>query len=94
MKQYLVVLVCLGVLTWVVLGAPNSRRKSCCLKYSNIVPRFKKIQGYEIQEKDGRCRINAVVFFVKSIRICSDPADEKVKKLVEILSRREKRSRE
>uniref|UniRef100_UPI00398E8207 C-C motif chemokine 17-like n=1 Tax=Pristiophorus japonicus TaxID=55135 RepID=UPI00398E8207 len=91
MKQFLVVLICLSVFTLVVLAAPTGPRKSCCLKYSKSVPNFKKIKDYEIQEDDGSCSINAVVFRLRDRWICSNPKDERVKKLVEKLSQKEQR---
>ncbi|XP_072110753.1 C-C motif chemokine 27-like [Mobula birostris] len=88
MKQSLVVLFCLSVLAWAVLGAPNSIRKSCCLKYSPRPPRIGRILRHEIQDNDGRCRFEAVVFFVKGNRVCSDPNDERVKVLLTRLAQR------
>uniref|UniRef100_UPI00398F7CDB C-C motif chemokine 17-like n=1 Tax=Pristiophorus japonicus TaxID=55135 RepID=UPI00398F7CDB len=91
MKQFLVVLIGLSVFTLVVLAAPNPTRKSCCLKYSKSVPNVNIIEKYKIQENDGSCRIKAVVFMIKGKRICSNPKDERVKKLVQKLSKRKQR---
>uniref|UniRef100_UPI00398F378A eotaxin-like n=1 Tax=Pristiophorus japonicus TaxID=55135 RepID=UPI00398F378A len=91
MKQFLVVLIGLSVFTLVVLAAPTGQQKSCCLNYSKSVPNFKKIKDYKIQENDGSCRIEAVVFRLKDRWICSNPEDERVKKLVEKLSQKEQR---
>ncbi|XP_078059008.1 C-C motif chemokine 28-like [Mustelus asterias] len=91
MKQVLVVLVCLSIVIFTVSAVPNPILKSCCRNYSSTVPRFKRIQEYAIQEKDGRCRIKAVVFKVKKGRICSDPDNNEVKKLLEKLSKKEQR---
>ncbi|XP_062901025.1 C-C motif chemokine 17-like [Mobula hypostoma] len=89
MKQSLVVLFCLSVLTWAVLGAPNSIRKSCCMNFSPKPPRIGRILKHEIQDSDGRCRFDAVVFYtVNGKRICSKRNDEKVEDLLTKLAQR------
>ncbi|XP_059845777.1 C-C motif chemokine 17-like [Hypanus sabinus] len=89
MKQSLVVLVCLCVLIWAVLGAPNSIRRSCCLKYSANSPPIGRILRYRIQEQNGHCRFDAVLFFTKRGRIiCSDPNDERVQDLLKRFGQR------
>ncbi|XP_069753948.1 C-C motif chemokine 17-like [Narcine bancroftii] len=78
MKQVLVVLICFSVVCFVVSGAPTLIRRSCCKKYSKRVPDVKKILHYEIQTRDGQCNIPAVKFTVQNRRICSDPRNKNV----------------
>ncbi|XP_067897488.1 eotaxin-like [Heterodontus francisci] len=91
MKQVLVVLICLSIFMLVVSAAPNPIWKNCCRRYSKTVPRFNRIEDYTMQENDGRCKIKAVLFKVRGRKICSDPNDERVQKLVEKLSQKEQR---
>ncbi|XP_020374151.1 C-C motif chemokine 20-like [Rhincodon typus] len=86
MKLVLVVLICLGTIFFVALAGPTPIRKNCCRKYSKSIPDIKNIKGYRIQENNGRCRIKAVVFKLKSGQICSDPDNKYVKELLEMLS--------
>ncbi|XP_032888168.1 C-C motif chemokine 17-like [Amblyraja radiata] len=87
MKQVFVVLICLGVVNFNVAGAPTRVLTSCCMRYSTRIPVFKNIQRYEMQAINGQCRIEAVIFFVRGKRVCSDPKNEKVienlRKLIE-----------
>ncbi|GCC23624.1 hypothetical protein chiPu_0002022 [Chiloscyllium punctatum] len=91
MKQTFVVLICLSIVASVILAVPTARRKSCCRRHSKSIPELKNIKEYRIQENDGRCRIKAVVFTVKKGKICSNPDDNRVKKLLEKLSQTEQK---
>ncbi|XP_060690268.1 C-C motif chemokine 17-like [Hemiscyllium ocellatum] len=91
MKQVLVVLMCLGIISFVALAAPSQILKNCCLKYSGILPQLKRIKEYVIQKNDGRCKIKAVIFKVKNLWICSNPNNLKVKRFVEKLSQKERK---
>ncbi|GCB61570.1 hypothetical protein scyTo_0011335 [Scyliorhinus torazame] len=91
MKQVLAVLFCLSVIVFTVSAVPNLILKSCCRNYSVSVPRLNRIKDYVIQQNDGRCKIEAVVFKVKKILVCSDPNNNEVKELLEKLSKKEQR---
>ncbi|MCI4383639.1 hypothetical protein PGIGA_G00028680 [Pangasianodon gigas] len=61
--------------------------ENCCLKYSKEPTKHIKrtIIGYRLQETDGGCNIPAVVFtlaYKKSKKICSDPKQLWVQKLM------------
>ncbi|XP_020374149.2 C-C motif chemokine 16-like [Rhincodon typus] len=89
MKQVLVALICLSIVTSVILAGPTPIRKNCCRKYSKSIPAIKNVQEYRIQENNGRCRIKAVVFTVKRRQVCSNPDDSLVKELLKKLSQNE-----
>ncbi|GCC23623.1 C-C motif chemokine 17-like [Chiloscyllium punctatum] len=91
MKQVLVVLMCLGIISFVALAAPSQIWKNCCRKYSQRIPQLHRIKEYASQENDGRCKIKAVIFKVKNHWICSNPDNGQVKKLVEKLSQKERK---
>ncbi|XP_067897485.1 eotaxin-like [Heterodontus francisci] len=89
--KLLVVLICLSIFTMLVSAAPTPKWKNCCRRYSKTIPRFNRIEEYTMQENDGRCKIKAVLFKVKGTNVCSDPNNEQVQKLVEMLSQKEQR---
>ncbi|XP_038673041.1 eotaxin-like [Scyliorhinus canicula] len=84
MKQ-VPVLICLSIIMYTVSTGPNLIQKSCCRNYSVSVPPLKRIEDYVIQHSDGRCKIEAVVFKLKKILVCSDPDNNEVKNRVEKL---------
>ncbi|XP_041038605.1 eotaxin-like [Carcharodon carcharias] len=91
MKQVLVVLICLNIITFTVLAGPIQIQKDCCRNYSKTIPQFKRVKEYNIQENDGRCRIKAVLFKVGKRWVCSDPNNDGVKSLVKKLSKKQQR---
>ncbi|XP_038673181.1 C-C motif chemokine 17-like [Scyliorhinus canicula] len=91
MKQVLAVLFCLSVIVFTVSAVPNPKLKTCCRKYSVSVPSLKRIKDYYIQQNDGLCKIEAVVFKLKKRTVCSDPNNNEVKELLEELSKKEQR---
>ncbi|KAJ8384315.1 hypothetical protein AAFF_G00206720 [Aldrovandia affinis] len=47
---------------------------ACCTKYSAAELPVENIKGFSIQNKRGRCNINAVIFLtLKGIKVCADP---------------------
>ncbi|GCB59925.1 hypothetical protein scyTo_0012633 [Scyliorhinus torazame] len=88
MKQ-VPVLICLSIIMYTVSTVPNLILKSCCRNYSVSVPRLNRIEDYVIQHSDCRCRIEAVVFKLKKILVCSDPNNNEVKNRVEKLSQKQ-----
>ncbi|XP_072894412.1 eotaxin-like isoform X1 [Hemitrygon akajei] len=91
MKQFLVVLICLSILNIALSGAPTRVLASCCKRYSKKVPSINKIETFEIQTNDGRCKINAVIFTVGPRRICADPKKKKVINTLKQLSEKEQK---
>ncbi|XP_078420619.1 C-C motif chemokine 2-like [Cetorhinus maximus] len=91
MKQVLVVLICLNIITFTVLAVRAPILKNCCRNYSKTIPQLKRVKGYDIQENNGRCRIEAVLFKVGKRWVCSDPNNDEVKNLVKKLSEKQQR---
>ncbi|XP_072894420.1 C-C motif chemokine 13-like isoform X2 [Hemitrygon akajei] len=70
---------------------PTRVLASCCKRYSKKVPSINKIETFEIQTNDGRCKINAVIFTVGPRRICADPKKKKVINTLKQLSEKEQK---
>ncbi|KAK1168640.1 C-C motif chemokine 20-like [Acipenser oxyrinchus oxyrinchus] len=65
---------------------------SCCISYSTNMIHLRAIRRYTKQESTGLCNIDAIIFHTRrNLKICADPRVKWVKRLINRLSKRNKR---
>ncbi|XP_065126416.2 C-C motif chemokine 27a [Paramisgurnus dabryanus] len=66
----LLLILCVTIFTSTADGIPR-----CCVKVSKKIQSsdLKKVSRYDIQKRNGRCDIDAVILYIKQKKICADP---------------------
>ncbi|XP_063057247.1 C-C motif chemokine 25b [Engraulis encrasicolus] len=67
--------------------------ENCCLKYVAGIKKStkKRVEKYRLQETDGGCNRQAVVFTLRNLRtFCADPKQQWVQHLIADVDRRNK----
>ncbi|KAK6484014.1 eotaxin-like [Huso huso] len=92
MKQFVIVYLCLCTLAlYTIVNADGGTIPNCCLKVSNTVLSINQVSSHYLQEKDGRCPVDAVVFStVKGKIVCSDRKRPWVKRVIKQLIENQK----
>ncbi|KAK2835563.1 hypothetical protein Q5P01_016047 [Channa striata] len=71
-------------------GVQMQRDVQCCMLYSQGKVRTKDVLRFEVQTEGPDCRIQAIILYTKKAVKCADPRDQKVKRLVRKLLRRDR----
>ncbi|XP_055023279.2 C-C motif chemokine 27a [Misgurnus anguillicaudatus] len=66
----LLLILCVTIFTSTADGIPR-----CCVTVSKKIRRsdLQKVSKYDLQKKNGRCDIDAVILYIKQKKICADP---------------------
>ncbi|NXN02026.1 CCL28 protein, partial [Sylvia borin] len=68
---------------------------NCCMKISDEIPKaiLRRVERFETQKADGPCHLEAIILHMKDKKLCVNPWNRKVKKMMKKMKHKIHRSK-
>ncbi|NXR40557.1 CCL28 protein, partial [Zosterops hypoxanthus] len=68
---------------------------NCCMKISDDIPKviLRRVEKFETQKADGPCHLEAIILHMKGKKLCANPWNRKVQKMMKKMKHKIHRSK-